>query len=174
MFMQDFQGLAKEIGHVIDVVSRAIEVTREIFKPILDALTLIFKPLYYLLDDIAVWLLGGQSVIGDVINGKLPNGKEIKELIKDAVGNPFKNFADSIMKNYNNPWWSQPFKGIFSPIDRAYEEALSKANMPKFLQTGNNTKVMQNDIKINVGSVSDGYEMGNQMNYTLNSLMTQF
>ena len=45
--------------------------------------------------------------------------------------------------------------------------------MPKFLQTGNNTKVMNNEINISVGSVSDGVEMSNQMSATLNSIMAQ-
>lgn len=169
--MQDFLGLAKEVGHVIDVITRAIEVTREILRPVMDVLTMVLKPLYYLLDDIAVWLLGGESVIGDMIHGIFPTKDEWAAMFKDALGNPISKFAESVTNAYKNPFWLKPFR--YAPLDNAYQDALSKANMPKFLQTGNNTKVMNNEINISVGSVSDGVEMSNQMSATLNSIMAQ-
>ena len=165
MLMQDFKGLATEIGHVIDVISKVLEVFNTILQPFLDILTFVLKPLYYLLDDIAVWLLGGRSIIGDMFHGIFPSKDEWVKILKDAFG--FGNFK-------TNP---EKMKQITdSPIGKIFGTSFGLAQlfstgniipllrtwMPKGLigNTNNSRDIsiqFNNDIK--VGSPEDGYAM---------------
>jgi hypothetical protein len=100
LLMKDFTGLASTLGHFMDILTRVLEVINTIFKPLLDILTLFLKPLYYLLDDIVVALLGGKSIIGDMFKGKFLNQKEARNIWMSAYGKPIETLVrDVTMKN---------------------------------------------------------------------------
>lgn len=100
LLMKDFTELASSIGHLIDVLTRILEIVNTIFKPILDILTLFLKPLYFLLDDIVVALLGGKSIIGDMFKGKFLNKQEGRNIWMAAYGKPMETLVrDITMKN---------------------------------------------------------------------------
>ena len=100
LLMKDFAGLAQVIGHLVDVAIRIQEVAHAIFKPLLDILTLFLKPLYYLLDDIVIALLGGKSIIGDMFKGKFLNKQEARNIWMSAYGKPIETLVrDVTMRN---------------------------------------------------------------------------
>lgn len=100
LLMKDFTELANSIGHLIDILTRILEIANAIFKPILDILTLFLKPLYFLLDDIVVALLGGKSIIGDMFKGKFLNKQEARNIWMSAYGKPMETLVrDITMKN---------------------------------------------------------------------------
>ena len=172
LLMRDFSGLATEIAHVVEIISKAIEVINTILKPILDILTLVLKPIYYLLDDIIVWLLGGKSIIGDMLKGKFLDKKEISNIVKDVFGYSIDNLKEDTKKITTSE--SPILKGLTNAIPIL---GLTKLLMPKNIEnnaTGNKNISMKNDFNINVGNADDGYKLINPLRYALNGSIAQF
>lgn len=172
LLMRDFSGLATEIAHVVDIISKAIEVINTILKPILDILTLVLKPIYYLLDDIIVWLLGGKSIIGDMFKGKFLDKKEISNIVKDVFGYSIDNLKEDTKKITTSE--SPILKGLTNAVPIL---GLTKLLMPKNIEnnaTGNKNISMKNDFNINVGNADDGYKLINPLRYALNGSIAQF
>lgn len=165
ILMQDFKELATGIGRVVDIISKVLEVFNTILQPFLDILTFVLKPLYYLLDDIAVWLLGGRSVIGDIFNGIFPTKDEWVKILKDAFGfGDFKTNSEKMKQVTDSPIgkiFGTSF-GLAQLLSTGNMMPLLRTWMPKGLigNTNNSRNIsiqFNNDIK--VGSPEDGYAM---------------
>ena len=168
LLMQDFTGLATEIGHLVDIFLRVQDILHSIFKPLLDIITLIIKPIYYLLDDIVVWLLGGKSIIGDMLTLKFPTAEEWGKIFKEAFG-----FA--LMQDSNDAFEKKSVLTAPYHFGKWIGSGLANLLMPRNLTgTTNNAKIMNNDIKISVGNSTDGYEMANRIDNVFNRLIAQW
>ena len=100
LLMKDLVGVAHVLAHFADILTRVLEVANAVLKPILDVLTLFLKPLYYLLDDIVVALLGGKSIIGDMFKGNFLNKQEARNIWMSAYGKPIETLVrDVTMRN---------------------------------------------------------------------------
>ena len=179
LLMKDFQGLGTEIGHIIDVISRLIEVVDKILKPVLDLLTMILKPIYYLLDDIIVWLLGGKSIIGDIFKGQFPSKKEWSNIIREAFNLPnfeFKEGSDKL------PWWSKVMNSnnILSKNNpfalNTLIFSILKGTIDQYKNGGSNGKIISMNVEnnIHVGSAEDGYKLVDPLRLSLNGAIAQY
>lgn len=152
MLMQDFQGMVSVVNHLIDVALRIEEIFNTVLRPLLDVLTWYLKPLYYLLDDIMVTLLGGDSIIRRFLSGHPTKnalntmfglsentGKDVTNLVKTAADIPLLQSIPAI------GWTMGAGKKIIMNIE--------------------------NDIK--VGSAEDGYKMIPSLNTVFNSAIAQ-
>ncbi len=100
LLMKDLVGVAHVLAHFADILTRVLEIVNAVVKPLLDILTLFLKPLYFLLDDIVVALLGGKSIIGDMFKGKFLNKQEARNIWMSAYGKPMETLVrDVTMKN---------------------------------------------------------------------------
>ena len=175
LLMQDFQGLATEIGHVIDVIYRLIEITNTVLKPILDILNMVLKPLYYLLDDIVVWLLGGKSIIGDMFHGIFPTKKEWIKLLREAFGMPAITLGEDVNKWFGDKnFLTAPYR-LGKWIGGGLADLLLPKNLTGTTNNYGKNVSMQNNFDIKVGSVADGYAMTDAINsyFTYNGIISQ-
>lgn len=171
LLMQDFTGLAKEISHLVDVFLRVQDILHSIFKPLLDIITMVIKPIYYLLDDIVVWLLGGKSIIGDMLSLKFPTAEEWGKIFKEAFGYALTQDTNDMFEKksvltapYHFGKW----------IGSGLSSLLMPRNLTGLASNTANSKIMNNDIKISVGNATDGYEMANRMDSVFNRLIAQW
>ena len=151
MLMQDFQGLVKPIGQLIDVILRVVEIFDTILKPLLDILTIVLKPIYYLLDDLIVALLGGDSIIGRFLKGQPTKGA-----ISTLFGLP-----ENMGKNVGN---------LVKMADIPLLQSIPALGMPLGMAKH---LMMKNDININVGSAEDGHKMIPPLRTFFNSAIAQ-
>lgn len=127
--MKDFVGLAHVIGHLADVFTRVIEIYNTYLKPLLDVLTLFLKPLYFLLDDIVVALLGGKSIIGDIFKGKFLNKQEARNIWMSAYGKPMETLVRDVTMRNNftiNVGNAEDGYKIINPLNTAMNGAIAQ------------------------------------------------
>ena len=170
MLMENFQGIVKVLNHLIDVSLRFLEIFDTILKPLLDILTIILKPLYYLLDDIMVWLAGGDSIIGRFLKGEKTPG---------ALGTLFNVDTDAIKEHLKDLLLTSTlplFKFLPGFANAGMPTWLASKFMPtnSYGDTTNNKNLsMQNNIDIHVGSAEDGYKMVEPIQTAYNGIIAQ-
>ena len=176
MLMRDFEGLATEIGHLVDVFTRVLEIINTIFKPLLDILTMFLKPLYYILDDIVVWLLGGKSILGEMLKGNFLSKKEWRNVWLEMFGLPAKNFVEDgkdVKKLFDIPLFkilsTLPAVGMPMGMMRLFDHLL-----PNSVTNDRSRNVsMNNDIKVYANSPTEGFSITNALTNTFNPLVAQ-
>lgn len=176
MLMRDFEGLATEVGHLVDVFTRVLEIINTIFKPLLDILTMFLKPLYYILDDIVVWLLGGKSILGEMLKGNFLSKKEWRNVWLEMFGLPAKNFVEDgkdVKKLFDIPLFkilsSIPAIGMPMGMMRFFDHLL-----PNSVTNDRSKNVsMNNDIKVYANSPTEGFSITNALTNTFNPLVAQ-
>ena len=173
LLMKDFTRLATEIGHLVDVFTRVLEIINTVVKPLLDILTMFLKPLYYILDDIVVWLLGGKSILGEMLKGNFLSKKEWKNIWSEMFGLPAQDVVEStqdMKKLFDIPL----FKILSTMPAFGMPMGIMKHLMPNNMTTDSSKNVsMKNDFTINVGNAEDGYKIINPLNTAMNGAIAQ-
>lgn len=168
MLSKDFVGLGEILVGLFEILTDILQAFNTIVRPLLDILTLILRPIYLLLDDIVGFLVGKDSIIGRFL-------KQDKEGTRGAWGALFgvdsrqaERTKDGLME-FGKMFSTPLFKGmgIFAdPIGSLMNYLLTPS-------TNNKNVSMNNDININVGSVSDGQSMVEPLRLSLNSAIAQ-
>ena len=169
MLSKDFIGLAEVLVGLFEILTDILQAFNTIVRPLLDILTLILRPIYLLLDDLVGFLIGKDSIIGRALKGDT-------EGTRGALGTLFgvgsrqaertKDGLTEFSKMLNTPL----FEGLdfmINPFGNLLRHFLLEPS------TSNKNVSMNNDININVGSVSDGQYMVEPLRLSLNSAIAQ-
>lgn len=178
MLSKDFIGLAEVLVGLFEILTDILQAFNTIVRPLLDILTLILRPIYLLLDDLVGFLMGKDSIIGRALKGDTEGirgslgalfgvGSRQAERTKDGLGEFVKFWTKSPLGNI--------MRGVYSltnPQNLMFD--IGKQFLPIGSTSNTNKNVsMNNDININVGSVSDGQSMVEPLRLSLNSAIAQ-
>ena len=178
MLSKDFIGLAEVLVSLFEILTDILQAFNTIVRPLLDILTLILRPIYLLLDDLVGFLIGKDSIIGRALKGDKEGtrgalgalfgvGSRQAERTKDGLGEFVKFWIKSPLGNIMRGMYS-----LTNPQNLLFD--IGKQFLPIGSTSNTNKNVsMNNDININVGSVSDGQSMVEPLRLSLNSAIAQ-
>lgn len=173
LLMKDFTRLVTEIGHLVDVFTRVLEIINTVVKPLLDILTMFLKPLYYILDDIVVWLLGGKSILGEMLKGKFLSKKEWKNIWSEMFGLPAQDVVEStqdMKKLFDIPL----FKMLGTAPAFGMPIGMMKHLIPNNITNDRSKNIsMNNNITVQANSPTEGFSIANALTNTFNPLIAQ-